>query len=77
MRQPKSISYLDRVTALIATIAEHERFNTVDGLIALIIRMTAHFGTEARIRFSERLRDAADAIEHCDDELRWQTEQTR
>ena len=75
MRQSKKKvpPYIDRVAALIVAIAEHERANTVNGLIELIGLMTMNYDIDNRVRFAERLRDLADSIEHSDDELRWQT----
>ena len=76
MRQSK-VPFIDRVTKLIATIAEHERGNTVHGLIELIGLMTMNYDINNRIKLAERLRDLADAIEHNDDELIWQTENVK
>ena len=61
-----SMPYLDRALLLTATIFdhEHEAMAATNGLIALIGKMSEAYSTNYKIMTAERLRTAADLLDH-------------
>lgn len=70
------LPFLDRVTALIASVVENERDAAVDGLIKLTARMAEQYSPDSRLRIAEFMRTTADDIDHSIDEARWMTTTT-